>query len=125
MTRLPLRALAGLGALALTMMPATAANYSASLKAGKAELKSAGPLAFGPDGILFIADTASASVLAVDTNDAKAGQPVADIQGISEKIARSLLLHGFVIDLLEKVKLPLIRDYVDQLISERLEYDIS
>ncbi|MES2649525.1 MAG: Fe-S cluster assembly protein SufD [Bacteroidota bacterium] len=46
-------------------------------------------------------------------------------RGISEKIARSLLLHGFVIDLLEKVKLPLIRDYVDQLISERLEYDIS
>jgi hypothetical protein len=90
MTRLPLRALAGLGALALTMMPATAANYSASLKAGKAELKSAGPLAFGPDGILFIADTASASVLAVDTNDAKAGQPVADIQGISEKIAALL-----------------------------------
>jgi hypothetical protein len=90
MTRLPLRALAGLGALALTMMPATAANYSASLKAGKAELKSAGPLAFGPDGILFIADTASATVLAVDTNDAKAGQPVADIQGISEKIAALL-----------------------------------
>ncbi len=46
-------------------------------------------------------------------------------RGISEKIARSLLLHGFVIDILEKIKLPLIRDYVDQLISERLEFDIS
>jgi len=46
-------------------------------------------------------------------------------RGINEKIARSLLLHGFVIDILEKIKLPSIRDYVDQLISERLEFDVS
>jgi Fe-S cluster assembly protein SufD len=46
-------------------------------------------------------------------------------RGISEKIARSLLLHGFAIDILEKIKLEPIRDYVDQLISERLEFDIS
>ena len=46
-------------------------------------------------------------------------------RGISEKIARSLLLHGFAVDILEKIKLEPIRDYVDQLISERLEFDIS
>lgn len=46
-------------------------------------------------------------------------------RGISEKIARSLLLHGFVVDILDKIKLAVIRDYVDQLISERLEYDIA
>jgi len=28
-----------------------------SLKAGKTNLKSAGPLAFGPDGVLFVGDT--------------------------------------------------------------------
>lgn len=46
-------------------------------------------------------------------------------RGISEKIARSLLLHGFVVDILDKIKLAVIRNYVDQLISERLEYDIA
>jgi Fe-S cluster assembly protein SufD len=44
-------------------------------------------------------------------------------RGISEKLSRSLLLHGFVIDLLDKIKLKNIRNYVDQLISERLEFD--
>lgn len=46
-------------------------------------------------------------------------------RGISEKIARSLLLHGFVIDILDKINLISIRNYVDQLISERLEFDIA
>lgn len=42
-------------------------------------------------------------------------------RGIPEKIAKSMLLHGFVIDILEKIRLEPIRNYVDQLISERLE----
>ncbi|NEU07373.1 Fe-S cluster assembly protein SufD [Flavihumibacter sp. R14] len=46
-------------------------------------------------------------------------------RGISEKIARSLLLHGFVVDILDKIRLAVIRNYADQLISERLEFDIS
>ena len=46
-------------------------------------------------------------------------------RGISEKIARSLLLHGFVVDILDKIRLAPIRNYADQLISERLEFDIS
>ena len=46
-------------------------------------------------------------------------------RGISEKIARSLLLHGFVVDILDKIKLAPIRNYADRLISERLEFDIS
>lgn len=45
-------------------------------------------------------------------------------RGISEKIARSLLVHAYVIDILEKIKLVPIRNYVDQLISERLEYEL-
>jgi Fe-S cluster assembly protein SufD len=45
-------------------------------------------------------------------------------RGINEKIARSLLLHGFAVDILEKIKLEPIRVFVDQLISQRLEFDI-
>jgi Fe-S cluster assembly protein SufD len=46
-------------------------------------------------------------------------------RGIPENIARSLLLHGFAVDILEQIKLAPIRDYVDKLISERLEFNIS
>jgi hypothetical protein len=72
---------------------ALAANvdYVGSLKAGKAELKSAGVLAFAPDGILLIGDPMSASVFALDTEDRKAfnGSTV-DLKGINEKIAGML-----------------------------------
>jgi Fe-S cluster assembly protein SufD len=42
-------------------------------------------------------------------------------RGIPEKKAMSLLLHGFAMDILEKIKLEPIRAYVDRLIEERLE----
>jgi Fe-S cluster assembly protein SufD len=45
-------------------------------------------------------------------------------RGISESTARSLLLHGFVLDILEQIKLAPIREYVDKLISERLEFNL-
>ncbi|MFL5772449.1 MAG: Fe-S cluster assembly protein SufD [Flavisolibacter sp.] len=46
-------------------------------------------------------------------------------RGISEKIARSLLVHAFAVDILEHIKPVLLRNYIDQLISDRLEYDIA
>lgn len=46
-------------------------------------------------------------------------------RGIPLKIARSILLHAFAVDILEQIKPGLIREHVDKLISERLEYDIS
>jgi Fe-S cluster assembly protein SufD len=46
-------------------------------------------------------------------------------RGITEDAAKSLLLHGFVVDILEQIKLEPIREYVDKLISERLEFDIA
>ena len=39
------------------------------LKSGTPELKAAGRFAFGPDGILFVGDSVSASVFALDTGD--------------------------------------------------------
>ena len=43
-------------------------------------------------------------------------------RGISEKIARSLLLQAFAMDILEHVKLEPIRKYIDRLIAEHLEF---
>ena len=42
-------------------------------------------------------------------------------RGVPESIARSLLLHGFALDILEQIRPEHIRNYVDRLISERLE----
>src|ERR1700678_207592 len=39
------------------------------LRRGRAELRSAGPITFGPAGILFLADNAAAKVFAVDVED--------------------------------------------------------
>lgn len=46
-------------------------------------------------------------------------------RGISEKIARSLLVHAFAVDILEHIKPVDLRNHVDRLISERLEFDIT
>lgn len=89
MTRIRL-AMAALAAVALAAQ-ASAADPSASLKAGTPDIKSAGPLAFGPDGILFVGDTQGAALFAVDTGDrnpAKAAPvKVADLPG---KVAAKL-----------------------------------
>jgi len=67
-------------------------NPAASLKAGKAELKSAGALAFGPDGILFVGDSVGGAVFALDTGDKtkKSAAAKVEIKGINEKIAALL-----------------------------------
>lgn len=63
-----------------------------SLKKGKPDLKSAGQLAFGPDGILFVGDTAGAALFAIDTGDrdeaARKSRP--EVKDISGKIAAML-----------------------------------
>src|SRR3984957_2503836 len=59
---------------------------------GKVQLKSAGALAFGNDGVLFIGDSLGGSVVAVDTRDTKASAKASsiDIKGINEKAAALL-----------------------------------
>ncbi|MGH9657783.1 MAG: hypothetical protein ACRD96_04510 [Bryobacteraceae bacterium] len=88
-TRIRLFALAALFALALTAMAAS--EYVSSLKSGKAELKSAGALAFGPDGILLVGDSLGGAVFAIDTGDSKSAQakPI-EIAGLGEKVAAAL-----------------------------------
>ena len=46
---------------------------------GPVALSSAGPIAFGPDGILFLADNAGATVFAVELADPGAAAEVAPL----------------------------------------------
>ena len=45
-------------------------------------------------------------------------------RGLDERSAKSLLLHAFAVDILENIKLEPLRDHVDRLISERLEFEL-
>jgi hypothetical protein len=55
--------------VSLTASAAMARDASEGLKQGTPDLKSAGPLAFGPAGILFVGDTQGAALFAIDTGD--------------------------------------------------------
>lgn len=69
-----------------------AAGHTDGMKQGKAEFKSMGPLAFGPDGILFVADTKAAAIVAIATSDtaAKSGSKSLKVEGINQKLAALL-----------------------------------
>jgi hypothetical protein len=64
------------------------ASPLAELPSGKVQLQSAGPLAFGPDGILFVGDSVGGAIVAIDTQDhtSASAKPV-NVQGVDEKIA--------------------------------------
>lgn len=80
-------------ALAICFVAAFTLNAgAASLKLGKADVKSAGPLAFGPDGVLFMGDSTAGALFAFDVADntpATKGAPV-EIKAVNEKIAALL-----------------------------------
>ncbi len=64
------------------------ASLTESLKKGTPELKSAGPIAFGPEGILFIGDPAAATIVAVGTGDIKAtSKGKVKVEKIDDQIA--------------------------------------
>lgn len=76
--------------LAVSMSAAFAAEWG--LKEGTPELKSAGSLAFGPDGILFVGDAKGATIFAIATGDTK-GDPnktEINVSGLNAKIAELL-----------------------------------
>src|SRR5262249_36287382 len=76
-------------ALSAALPAALASDWTAGMTEGKPTFKSMGPLAFGPDGILFVADTKAAAIVAVATGDTKpaAGAPQLKVEGINQKIA--------------------------------------
>lgn len=68
---------------------ASAAAKTAGLDgAGKADLKSAGPLAFGPEGVLFVGDTMGAALFAIGVEPASDAPSAGfKVQGIDGKLA--------------------------------------
>jgi hypothetical protein len=78
-------------ALALVALPGTAADLTDSLKAGKANLQSAGALTFAADGVLFVGDSLGGSIFALDTQDRTPSQATAvEVKGLGDKIAAML-----------------------------------
>jgi hypothetical protein len=61
------------------------------LEVGTPELRSAGAVTFGPDGILFVADNSSATIFAVDVQDDKpTSTPTVEIEHLDAKLAAVL-----------------------------------
>src|ERR1700726_2027890 len=86
-------ALAGIVLGAMTV--AAAADTPKAEQRGKVELRSAGPLAFGPNGVLFIGDPKGAAIFAVETNEtasssAGRSKPSVNADGINQKVASLL-----------------------------------
>jgi len=76
----------------LLTLAARGEDWKAGMREGKPALKSIGPLTFGPDGVLFAADTRSAAVFAIATGDTKApGEAKAlKIESLDKKVAALL-----------------------------------
>lgn len=80
--------------LLVTMAVASAANAANlwQLKEGTPDLKSAGTLAFGPDGIIFVGDQKGAAVFAIDTGEAKgkASEAELNVDDVAAHVAKAL-----------------------------------
>ena len=76
-------------AVSLGVRARTPALPAADLPTGAAHLVSAGPLAFGPDGVLFVGDSLGGAIVALDTGDRTASRSAVkiDVQGIDQKVA--------------------------------------
>jgi hypothetical protein len=77
------------------MMSARGAQVDLSsygLEVGAPDLLSAGPITFGPDGILFLADNARAAIFALDVGDAGVAEGVApiDVDDLDVRLAAYL-----------------------------------
>src|SRR5687768_1204644 len=80
-----------LGAGLVLSAVTTNAAPTDGFKKGSPELKSAGPLTFGPEGILFIGDPKGATIVAIETSDktaTSAGE--INVSDIDSKVAAKL-----------------------------------
>jgi hypothetical protein len=75
--------------IAFGLTTAAHAGLTSDMKEGKPELKAMSQLAFGPEGVLFIADTRAAAIFAVATDDTKPATSTGTIkaESINQKIA--------------------------------------
>ncbi|HEX7859272.1 MAG TPA: hypothetical protein VF773_03020 [Verrucomicrobiae bacterium] len=73
------------------ILPAVDAAANAGMKEGKVTLESAGPIAFGPEGVLLVADAKAAAVVAIETGEqGSAPGKTLKVTGINEKVAALL-----------------------------------
>src|SRR6478736_6002853 len=77
-------ALTALGCLTLQ-----AANWTQGMTEGKPEFKSISQLAFGPEGILIVADAKAAAITAIATGDTAPAKDTKSlkVEGVNQKIA--------------------------------------
>jgi hypothetical protein len=93
MRRNLLVSMASLCATAALVITVTAARKparpAAEMPSGKVQLQSAGRMAFGPDGVLFVGDSVGGAIVAIDTGDRTAPSAAAkiNVQGVDAKIA--------------------------------------
>jgi hypothetical protein len=81
--------------VALMAAGAAQADAQKSEQRGKVDLRSVGPIAFGPKAVLFIGDPKGAVIFAVETNDVgesatSHSRPSVNVDGINQKIASLL-----------------------------------
>ncbi|HEV2663768.1 MAG TPA: hypothetical protein VG324_02605, partial [Blastocatellia bacterium] len=79
-------------AFGLFIQGADAAKWTSGMKEGNPEFKSMGSLAFGPEGVLFVADAKAAAIMAIATGDTKpaANSKPLKVEAINQKIAALL-----------------------------------
>jgi hypothetical protein len=93
---------------ALLLAGSARADQTDSLKKGTPEIKSAGPLAFGPDGILFVGDPQAATIFAIDTGDRKAaGDARPKVKEIDGAIASLLGIEAKQLQIVDAAVNPL------------------
>ena len=90
-----------LAALVAIAGVAAAADVKGLTESGKPDLKSAGPLAFGPQGVLFVGDTQGAAIYAIGVGEAPkaALQDGFKVEGIDSKVAAALGTEAADIDI--------------------------
>jgi hypothetical protein len=78
--------------LVLSMVCVARADLSESLKTGTMDIKQAGPLAFGPDGVLFIGDNQQGAIYAIATGDTSGdiSNAKVNVKGIDKQVAAML-----------------------------------
>ena len=92
MIRVMVRSLLSLLLMGLFSSSVAASEWTHGMNTGTPEFKSMGPLAFGPEGILFAADSKAAALFAIDTGDTTAASDAGElkVEAINEKIAALL-----------------------------------
>ncbi|HVS64136.1 MAG TPA: hypothetical protein VMT85_11610 [Thermoanaerobaculia bacterium] len=77
--------------LAASIAPAANLDLGPTAQTGQPPLQSVGPIAFGPDGVLFVADAESAAVFAIETGDTEAATSTSYlVEGLDAKLAAVL-----------------------------------